>query len=59
MTEEVKRFILSHAVGVTPAMVAKRFIISHSKALKILRDMQEAGLVRETGKQTFARRVHG
>lgn len=58
MTEEIKRFILSHPVGVTPAMVAKRFIISQSKAVKILRDLEDAGLVRETGKQTFARSVH-
>ena len=39
-------------------MVAKRFIISQSKALKILKDMQDAGLVREDGKQTFARSVN-
>jgi ribosomal protein S25 len=58
MTDEIKKFILEHPVGVTPAMVAKRFIISQSKAVKILRDLEEAGLVREIGKQTFARRVH-
>jgi len=58
MTEEIKTFILSHPVGVTPAMLAKRFIMSQSKAVKILRDLQDAGLVREIGKQTFARRVH-
>jgi ribosomal protein S25 len=59
MTEEVRRFILEHPVGVTPAMLAKRFIMSQSKAVKILRDLQDAGLVREIGKQTFARRIHG
>ena len=58
MTEEIRKFILNHTVGVTPAMLAKRFIMSHSKAVKILRDLQEAGLVREVGKQTFARRVN-
>lgn len=58
MTEEIKSFILSHPVGVTPAMIAKRFIISQSKAVKLLRELEGAGLVREIGKQTFARRVH-
>lgn len=58
MTEEIKKFILTHPVGVTPAMIAKRFIISQSKAVKLLREMEEAGLVRETGKQLFARRVN-
>jgi ribosomal protein S25 len=58
MTEEVQRFILNHPVGVTPAMLAKRFIMSQSKAVKLLREMQEAGLVREVSKHTFARRVH-
>jgi ribosomal protein S25 len=57
MTEEIRRFILNHPVGVTPAMLVKRFIMSHSKAVKILRDFQQAGLVREVGKQTFARSV--
>jgi hypothetical protein len=38
-------------------MLVKRFIMSHSKAVKILRDFQQAGLVREVGKQTFARSV--
>ena len=58
MTEEIKKFILGHPVGVTPAMIAKRFIISQSKAVKLLRELEDAGLVREIGKQTFARRVH-
>jgi DNA-binding IclR family transcriptional regulator len=56
MTEELKRFILGHPVGVTPAMIAKRFIMSQSKALKVLKEMQAAGLVEETGKHIFARR---
>lgn len=38
-------------------MVAKRFIISQSKAVKILKEMQDAGLVRECGK-TYARSVN-
>jgi ribosomal protein S25 len=58
MTEEIKRFILSHPVGVTPAMVAKRFIVSQSKAAKLLQELEAAGLVREIGKQTFARSVN-
>jgi ribosomal protein S25 len=39
-------------------MITKRFIISQSKAVKLLRELEDAGLVREIGKQTFARRVH-